>query len=335
MAIHSISPDTYHDIDKYQSVSGNKQIDEGRHEQSVKQDLAALSVKEMDIEACGTYENMKSMSCFFNKNRLFYETSSIMQSFYNGEINKEDLKQTIEGYVQGLTGGLTNFQTSYAAGMVKEKLSTVYEYFSRANVRCAVNKNNEEAESYWKEVGCKGSVYYNADYYYKSEEIQEFFRNTLNEIANMYGVDEIDYEALEKNTRFSLDGGLSFNGAWNWSHLQTNHYWMGKSNAIINDEFVPPKDFIYAYGNSLSENDIEGVLKYAKSKQTDNNPDNQAEQNQNAKKLLIEIKYGETFSWGKNSMISQSFEKEKWRFLMPPQDMFGSYFRMLSYTTIE
>lgn len=347
MAINSVQSNTYDYLEKYQDAISKEEIHSMQYGQSTGQDQVTLSVGKIHIEeVCETYENirtsMKDIRLTANKNRLFYETSSIMGSYYNGEINKEELKQKIEDYIEEYTGGLKNPQTPYAKNYVKDSLSTLYEYFSRANVRCAVNKNNEEAASYWTDNGVKskdmdsytklsGTVYYNAEYYYQSEEMQDFFKDIFDETADTYDVGSIDYEMIEKNTRFTLDGGLSFNGVWNWSHWQTNHYWLDaeKSHSIIDNDFVPPKDFVYAYADHISKDQMDGILKYAKSDQANIEEDKQTELSKKAKKLLIEIKYGGAFSWGKNNMITQELEKNNWGFLMPSGRR--NYFRMLRY----
>lgn len=352
MAINSVTSGAYDYVEKYQDAIEKNEGDSRQYEQSVRRDWVTLSVREIHIEeGCSTYEDIKASMKdirFVNRNRLFYETSSIMESYYNGEMNKEDLRQKIENYVQEFTGGVEKCKTPYAANQVKNTFSTLYEYFSRANVRCAVNKNNEEASSYWLNNGVKtedmdsytklkSTVYYNADYYYKSEEMQEFFRDTFDEMADTYGVGEIDYEMIEKNTSFTLDGGLSFNGVWNWSQWQTNHSWMSAENStsIIDNDFVPPRDFVYAYTNGVSKDNVDGLLKYAKSNQEDKTAE-KTDAGQTAKRLLVEIKYGGAFSWGKNSRITQKLEKENWKFLMPSSKSgFGNYFRMLRYARIQ
>lgn len=352
MAINSVTSGAYDYVEKYQDAIEKNEGDSRQYEQSVRRDWVTLSVREIHIEeGCSTYEDIKASMKdirFVNRNRLFYETSSIMESYYNGEMNKEDLRQKIENYVQEFTGGVEKCKTSYATNQIKNTLSTLYEYFSRANVRCAVNKNNEEASSYWLNNGIKtedmdsytklkSTVYYNADYYYKSEEMQEFFRDTFDEMADTYGVGEMDYEMIEKNTSFTLDGGLSFNGVWNWSHWQTNHSWMSAENStsIIDNDFVPPRDFVYAYTNGVSKDNVDGLLKYAKSNQNDKTAE-KTDAGQTAKRLLVEIKYGGAFSWGKNSRITQKLEKENWKFLMPSsKSCFGNYFRMLRYARIQ
>lgn len=313
-------------------------------------DVLEISMRQLSHEEiCETYGNIKFRELkpggIYNweKNRLFDETTSIMKDYYAGKIDQDEVKAKIKNYVEEFAGPSDGV---YSKQQITQVLADVYEYFTCANTRQAVAKNNEEAKSFWIDNGMKkagtdfysihkGTVYYNAKYYYQCEEMQAVFKETFDEIADLYEVQSVDYSAVEKNTSFSLDGGLSFNGVWNWRQYQTNHYWMKSENrtSIIDNDFVPPENFVYAYTNYLSKENIEQVRKYVKTNSSENKSDQDLEQK--AKILLMEVKYeyGRSLLSHKDSKISQVMKNHNWDFLVPSgKANYRDYFRMLSYT---
>ena len=125
-------------------------------------------------------------------------------------------------------------------------LSGLYEYFSRANTRNACTKNMQEGKALMEENGIDwtGTYYYNSDWYYACEEMQKLFQETANELSEEYGAEQVDFAYVEKHTRFTLDGGIIFNGVWDSIEWQFNH-----DRAIMGSfkdaGMAPPKDFVY------------------------------------------------------------------------------------------
>lgn len=95
--------------------------------------------------------------------------------------------------------------------------------------------------------------------------------NTLfyeaNEITTEYGAEPVDFDSVVKNTKYTLAGGLSFNGVWNWRQWDTSYVTAQKAGNILEKDFVPPKDFIYCSGtlcssskNVITEEDIQELI---------------------------------------------------------------------------
>lgn len=311
-------------------------------------DILEISMRQLSHEEiCETYGDIKFQELkpegiySWEKNRLFNETTSIMKDYYAGKINQDEVKAKIKNYVEEFAGPSDQTNCAYSKQAVTQVLADVYEYFTMANTRQAVAKNNEEAKAFWTDNGMKkagadayslykGTVYYNAEYYYQCEEMQAVFKETFDEIADLYGVQPVDYSMVEKNTSFALSGGLSFNGVWNWHHYQTNHFWMQPENrtSIVDNDFVPPRNFVYAYMNSVSKENIEQVRKFVKTNSLEKESD--TDLTQKAKRLLMEVKYGGFLFSGKDSKISQEMKNHNWDFLVPSGKS-RDYFRMLSY----
>ena len=72
----------------------------------------------------------------------------------------------------------------------------------------------QEAERFFSETGLrkdtgdyygnhKGIIYYNSDHYFACESMQTVLRNTLDEMAQKYGVDKPNYERLNEGRTFA------------------------------------------------------------------------------------------------------------------------------------
>lgn len=312
----------------------------------VGQDTLQLSVRELDkAEICDTYENLraqiKEMPIPY-QNKLFSETYDIMKDYYDGKIGKEEIKEKLQNYLKQMIGMPQCCNNSFMKQRTEKVLATLYEHFSRSNSRNACAKNQQEQINYMKKSGIKGTdldtysvlkgtIYYNADYYYACEDMQKFLKDVLDELAEEYGASKVDYDYVEKNTKFTLDGGLSYNGVWNHHQYQTNHYWMKGAqgvSSIIDNGFVPPRGLIYCYTGCISKENVKRVEDFMRDErqgESNYNPE------VNGKKisLLMFLKYGDSVinDWNR---IEQELEKRKIHFLTPQSMGYHSnYFEML------
>ena len=169
-------------------------------------------------------------------NKLFYETYDVMTDFYDGKLGRDEVKNIFKEY----------FYHSGGRAFATDRLAGLYEYFSRANTRCACLQNEKEGKELLESKGLswRGSYYYNADWYWACEDMQELFRETANELADEYGVEHVDFEAVEKNTKFKLDGGITYNGVWSSKVWQSN-YTGNRVGNLLDTNVVPPKGFVY------------------------------------------------------------------------------------------
>lgn len=285
-----------------------------------------------DLKAIG--ENGLSTS---SKNVLFYSTYELMKDYYEGSIDKEGVKNQIFDYAKQYVGTYSESKTHEDKVRITSAISDLYEYVSRANTRNAVNMNQKDAKSYWNENGVrekdddtysslKGTVYYDSKYYRQCEDMQKLFRDTFNEIADKYGVERAEYETIEKNTKFSLDGGITFNGVWNHSQYQTNHYWMEyeKKIDIVDNNFVPPENFKYAYTNDITKKSAKKLMDYIK--QFDNS------ESKKSNNLLMELNYGSNSQKQNSKKIKEFLRGINVEFLISTKtNSFGNYYRMVSY----
>lgn len=154
-------------------------------------------------------------------NRYFYETSEIMKDYYNGKLSSAEVKNILKEYVYHTFGAPSGrddsfFMTCFQKQRLTGWMSGLYEHFSRANTRSACSHNMQEGRKLMEENGMQwsGTYYYNSDWYYACEEMQKLFQDTINELSGEYGTESVDFAYVEKNTRFTLDGGITYQGVW-------------------------------------------------------------------------------------------------------------------------
>lgn len=201
-----------------------------------------------------TYEELKTQlksKPMFPSNKMFYETMDVMRDFYAEDLSKDEVKNIYKEYCYHMLGEPGKEGSIVSKEHMTNTLSKMYEYFSRANTRAANNCNYAEAVSITEENGMSmsGTTYYNSDYYYKCQEMQEMFREVSDELASAYNTEKVDFASVEKNTIFGLDGGITYNGVWNWNSWQNNHLGMERTSYISDETAVPPRGFQYLAGN--------------------------------------------------------------------------------------
>ena len=212
---------------------------------------------------CENYNDLKNKAAdapLLSWNKLFHESYDVMEGFYAGEKTIED----VTAYIKKTC----SFSTATKTGITKA-LSTVYEHMSRANAQNAAEKNAREAEKLYTETGLrsdvgdyygnlKGTMYYNADYYYAYKEMQTVFKDTLNELADSYGASRPDYDAVDNSKTF-IDGGITYNGVWNQKTINT--YRGLDDYGVIDNSFVPSGSFLFceARVELREKNDLDTV----------------------------------------------------------------------------
>lgn len=222
-------------------------------------DCLQLSVDSYTIPVgSDTYEEIKNQLkkqssgyMSFPGNQMFYESYEVMKDFYDGKLNRDEVKDIFKEYFYHSVGilsgqGTLKVSEAYKKQTVTRNLAGLYEHFSRANTRNACEANSREGKELLENNGLSwsGSYYYNADWYWVCEEMQELFRETANELADEYGVEHVDFDYVEKNTKFTLDGGITYNGVWNsvkWQHDAGRN----EPGEYIDMDAVPPRGFLY------------------------------------------------------------------------------------------
>lgn len=160
------------------------------------------------------------------------EMREVMEGYYNGEISKEDIKDFFMEYCSVM----------YARD--EESVLNVYEDFVNENYSAAVKMCFAQGKDIAAKEGMStdNMAYYDASYYYQSEEIHDL----LKEVAKEYGAKYvIEIDATKRDDAFKRDyltGTPNFNDKWNF--MATN---MMSSGRLMDQNAVPPKDFSFFY----------------------------------------------------------------------------------------
>lgn len=237
----------------------------GKYEEQViyKEDVMEISLDKVEISKdspeyeniCSQMRSTESFGAVALNNELFYDSYEIMYDYYDGRLTQDNVKKLIKDYLYYSVGEAEE-NNIFQQKRVTAILSRLYEMFTRGNVRNAANQNHREGQQFLKENALEGTTefYYNSKWYYACEDMQKMLQETANELVEEYGAEQVNFEKVIENTAYTLAGGLSFNGVWNWMNLQTNRPSpLGEDN-YLEEDFVPPENFIYCSGNAYQIN---------------------------------------------------------------------------------
>lgn len=160
------------------------------------------------------------------------EMREVMEGYYNGGISKDDIKDFFMEYCSVM----------YARD--EASVLNVYEDFLNENYSAAVHACFAKGKDIAAKEGVSTDhmVYYNADYYYQSEEIHDLLKEAAAEYGAKYGL-EIDVAKRDGGfQRDYLTGTPNFNDKWNF--MATN---VMNSGRLMDQNAVPPKDFSFFY----------------------------------------------------------------------------------------
>ena len=212
-------------------------------------------IREIDA-TCENYNDIlkiKGMpaSCMSDQNgrEVLDQIQGIMKDYYAKNLDREALMSKVKDICKDMR--VYQAQCRHTTGKNKEDnlqiLREIYEAFQKTNVRQAVSACFDEGEKLAQANGGTERdnwVYYDADYYYESEQIRDCLREAIGEMAQQWETDVPDFDKIEENTAYTLDGKMDFNSCWDWAAMQR-----GNCSMKGYDE-VPPKDFSFFYQES-------------------------------------------------------------------------------------
>lgn len=160
------------------------------------------------------------------------EMSEVMAGYYDGKISKEEIK---------------GFFMEYCSVMYARDENTilnVYETFLDVSYKEAVTACFDKGKAIAAEEGTDtdGMVYYDAEYYYRAEEVHDLLKEAAKEYGNKYGVEA---EATKRDENFKgdyLTGKPDFNDKWNFR--AANISGVGR---MMDIKAAPPEGFSFFY----------------------------------------------------------------------------------------
>lgn len=176
----------------------------------------------------GTYTKFAVINWPTRDNKA--EMREVMAGYYSGQISKEDIRE---------------FFAEYCFNSRDENtILNVYETFLDANYQEAVWACAAEGKEYAYSQGIdtRYTLYYNADYYYRAEEMHELLQEAAKEYGEKYGL-EIDASKRDEDFQGNMDvtGRPNFNQKWNTIVANNSIGRMMDVNA------APPEGFSFFY----------------------------------------------------------------------------------------
>lgn len=205
------------------------------------------------VQVSDTYNDLGHWMCERGRMRfqlskdVLNDMAERLEQYYEGKISDEELAEAYTDIC--IKAGTSD----------SERLLDVYENFineSRYASNNACTKKGNEITGQYGSVDDHDAVYYDADFYYAFERVKQIARDVSSQMAEMMGWDEMDFDKVEAETRFTLDGGFDFNGKWKW--VAEN---LMNRCTMIDPKVVPPEGFAFYYKESNFKGNSEtGVL---------------------------------------------------------------------------
>ena len=175
-----------------------------------------------------------------------------MRDLYAGKISQDEINH----YFEECCMTMRKYRTQHCQTSGTNEndnmqiINQMYEIFAKENQRAARNVNYMEGEkinaSYGSSYRSDDWTYYNADYYYKCDEIKSELRQATQNLADKWGDSSIDFEEIERNSEYILDGGLDFNSGWNFTYRN-----QAARSSMADESLVPPKDFKFFFKEGM------------------------------------------------------------------------------------
>lgn len=180
--------------------------------------------------------------------------------YLSDSVTKEDLKKFFKDRCKDMR--VTMAQESRTTGTDQDHnrqiILDTYEIFRMANsvmANLACDKEGERLarENGWKDGEDRDWVYYNADFYYESEELRDIFREAAKEIAGEWKCGDIDTSERD------MDSLLSYSSSFHqvWKNGSENG---ARICSMINISEEPPEGFYLFFRASVEKDSHVGIL---------------------------------------------------------------------------
>ena len=178
--------------------------------------------------------------------KVMKDVENLMRSYYSGEISAEDVQRKIKNICMDMRVEMVQqrYTNGYNAKDNQQILEEIYGLFQKQNVNAAYAANEKEgAEIAAAHGGAKEDnwMYYNSDYYYKQEDMRNNIRPAIQEMAEKWETDSIDFFKVEKNPSYALAGGMDYHKVWQ------HHAFQGRVISLTDIDSIPPKNFTFFY----------------------------------------------------------------------------------------
>lgn len=176
------------------------------------------------------------------KQEIDAQADAVINGFFDGTVSEEELSETFQALAKKLGDACDD--AGYPLPLqgittIQARTESFYSEFRRKILDIAVQRNRQEGQQYITgEMNSQREwMYYNSDYYFKSEAAISAITDGLDQIAQ--GPAYKDF-ALPNYRAQGMDAYYNFNSAAFSESFQT-------SNQLLDPDQVPPKDFKWFY----------------------------------------------------------------------------------------
>lgn len=180
---------------------------------------------------------------------------SIADSVYTycfGEMTEEQIRKALIDACKDMR--VYQVQMGHTSGEEakdnKQIIEDVYEIFQKYNVKFMTTKCFEAGNDIAEANGGKdknNQVYYDSQYYEESQQLRDLLQEASNKLASEWNTDPIDFEIIEKESKFTLDGKMDFNSVWDHKAHQRNI-------CTMLGEWQPQEHFTFFYQENKNRN---------------------------------------------------------------------------------
>lgn len=155
------------------------------------------------------------------------EISRFMEEYAKGNAAIEELKQYFVSVCEDMQAYMMKIgrTTGDSPADNKQIISQVYEAFQKHNASMMAYVCMKEGEGIAAQYGNAGDrdwVYYDTAYKKKCIDTQGFLREIADEMVAEWKAESIDYDKVERESSYIVNGALDFDSCWN--HQAINKY---------------------------------------------------------------------------------------------------------------
>ena len=209
------------------------------------QDSVQISDNLSWVEKIKLYKNRVSTYESLSEDKSsVYRIENLFEGFYSGSKSIEDVMAEFDS----LAGKIHEFDCEMGVAVKDDAeyygkvVSSVYQHFKLHLVQKAFGANHEKGKQIADQYGTPGNrnfIYYNSDYYYKSEEIDELLVQHASDMLKDAGTES------PLDTRMGNPDYESFNAYMkHWTLYEC------RQGDIIDVDMKPPRGFTFLYKES-------------------------------------------------------------------------------------
>lgn len=222
--------------------------------QSHQKDTVELScIKEMDLKS-ETYENYGKTGkmpnhCFGDNYGVKLQNSihTAVQAYCKGEMTEGQIQKAFMDACKDMR--VYQAQCGHTTGVNaddnRQIIGNVYEIFQKSNVGYMAYQNFKAGSAIAAANGGEEMndwVYYDAKYYYESQHLRDLLQEAASKMASEWNTECIDFEKIEKESKFIIDGKMDFNCSWDF--IANNR---GICTMTLPETWQPQEDFSFFY----------------------------------------------------------------------------------------